>query len=256
MFDKNIYRFSKGRHLHELLVDGRWQALTGITTVLGIIAKPFLIQWSANEAVDYIDKALNEQLESQPIETDLLLWLHDHWKEITKEAKIAHRKKKEKAGEQGTDIHAIIEKIIKEAIEKNDGVIKNVLHEVPQVQRFLEWVVNNNVRFIASELHLYSREHFLGGVVDGVVEIDGEKWIMDTKTGGVYAEAFFQMAGYQLMIEELGLYQDIKGHIILGLLKTGEFVEKRSISNEDNKKAFLSALSLYRIKNKVDGNLI
>ena len=40
------YQFSEEGHLH--ILDGK--ALTGVTTILGVIAKPALIQWSADEA--------------------------------------------------------------------------------------------------------------------------------------------------------------------------------------------------------------
>ena len=254
---ENKYTFHEKGHRH--LLNGK--PLTGITTVLNVISKPFLIPWAVNMAVEYIDKTLNEEIEKQSNETDLLEWLMENWKRILKEAKVAHTKKKEDAGQKGTDVHAICEGIIKEAIEQQGGIIhpihKSENTDNPQVLHFLNWAEENKVKFLASELHLYSVEHFLGGIMDFVCEIDGNVWIGDIKTGsGIYAEAFFQCAGYQIMLEEMGLYPNIKGHIILNLKKDGSFNEKRSISNEDNKQAFLSALSLYRIKAKVEGNLI
>ena len=53
----------------------------------------------------------------------------------------------------------------------------------------------------------------------------------------------------------MGLYPNIKGHIILNLKKDGSFNEKRSMENKNNKKAFLSALLLYRVKAKVEEKL-
>jgi hypothetical protein len=233
------YRFNDKGHIHELLVDGEWKKLTGITTILGVIAKPQLIQWAANMAVDYICDHLKD-LQEKP-------------EEVLGEARKAHTRKKEAAGQKGTDIHALIEERIKKAIAE-DGFIKENGAKEKQVKEFIQWAIDNKIKFLASELHLYSETYFLGGICDFVCEIDGEIWVGDIKTGRVYAEAFFQMAGYQIMIEEMKLYPNIKGHIIIGL-KNG-FEEKRSISNEDNKTAFLSALSLYRIMAKVNGQIL
>jgi hypothetical protein len=248
------YRFSEMGHIH-WLGDKR---LTGITTVLQVISKgDALTQWSANEAVKYIDEVFEKQLAEQPVESDFLLFLADNWKQIMEEAKVAHKKKKEDAGQAGTDVHAIIEQIIKKAIKENGGFIGMNVYDNPQIQHFMDWQFNNKVKFLDCELHLYSEVHFLGGICDFVCEMNNEVWIGDIKTGaGIYSEHFFQTAGYQIMLEERGLYPNIKGHIILNLKKDGSFAEKRSVSNEDNKQAFLSALTLYRIKSKIEGNLI
>lgn len=232
------YRFDEKRHRHELLVDGEWKSLTGTTTVLGIVAKPFLIQWAANQAVDYIQSHINLQSET--------------WPELFEDARAAHRKKKEAAGDIGKTAHQWVEDWIKDNSIPlpEDEMVKKM------VENFTTWVANNKVKFLESERGVWSRKMFVGGIVDLVCEIDGEVWLCDIKTGGVYPEAFWQMASYQLCLEEMGLYKKIKGHIVLGILKDGTFVEKRSISNEENKKAFLACLEIYRIQKKVEGTLI
>ena len=44
------FTFNKEEHYYEL--DGK--RMYGITTILGVIAKPALIQWAANMAVEYV----------------------------------------------------------------------------------------------------------------------------------------------------------------------------------------------------------
>ena len=51
------YRFDEEGHKHELLKDGEWKPLIGVTTALSVISKPALIQWSANMAVAYVQDA-------------------------------------------------------------------------------------------------------------------------------------------------------------------------------------------------------
>lgn len=238
------YTFDKAKHLHKL--DGK--NLTGVTTVLSILAKPALIQWSANQAVEYIEK--NFPSVDQLIKGDF------SFSDLFKEAKIAHRKKKEEAGSKGTDVHAIIEEMVKNAIEFHEGRILTGKNPNPQVQHFIDWAIENKVKFLESERNVYSVDWFIGGIVDLVMEIDGKIWIGDIKTSsGIYPEYFFQTSAYQKCLEEMGLYKEIVGHVIINLKKDGTFDEKRSISNEENKKAFEACLTLYRIQEKIKNNL-
>jgi len=78
------YRFNKEKHLHELLVDNKWKSLTGCTTILGILSKPMLIQWSANMAVEYIKGELYDKSLMPP---------KNMLDGIFERAKTAHRRK-------------------------------------------------------------------------------------------------------------------------------------------------------------------
>ena len=235
----NRYEFVEVKHLH--LLDGK--PLTGCTTVLSVVAKPALIQWAANMAVDYIQKKILEA-ETGTVLDNLSQWIE--------EARKAHCKRKTDAGDWGTKMH--------ELVEKN---IKGEEQEIPETHKksfenFLEWVEKNKVKFLESEKNIYSEKLWLGGIVDFVCEIDGEVWIGDIKTAksGIYPEHFWQCAGYQLMLQEMGLYPNVKGYIILNLKQDGKVLEKRSISNGDNTKAFLACLDIYRIKEKIKNQII
>ena len=235
------FTFNKEKHYYEL--DGK--RLYGVTTILSVLAKPALIQWSANMAIDFIQVALNEKLELTP--------------ELLKDARNAHRKKKETAGDWGTEMHAWIEKEVKARISKEDSSLLMPTDEKQKecAENFLKWIDSNKVTFLESEKHLYSKDLFLGGIVDLVCEIDGQVWIVDVKTGsGIYFEAFWQMGGYELLLKEMGFEKPVTGYIVLNLKKDGTFTERRSISNEDNKKGFLACLDIYRISEKVKNQII
>ena len=239
------YEFNDKRHIHTF--DGK--SLTGCTTILGVIAKPVLIQWAANMAVEYIQNKI-VQAESGTILDNLNQWLL--------EAKTAHRRKKEEAGQKGTDIHFEVEKLVKGSIGAWGGILDpNTKSEFPQVQHFINWAVENNVKFLESEKHIYSKSLWLGGIVDIVCEINGEVWITDIKTGsGIYPEAFAQTAGYELMLKEMGMKEPVKGHIVLNLKKDGTFQEKRSVSTEDAKNFFLACVQVYRLQEKFNNQII
>jgi hypothetical protein len=245
----NEYRFNEARHLHQLLVEGEWKNLTGCTTILGVLAKPALIQWSANMAAEYVKEHWYEREAYTQKNID----------EIIAEAKVAHRKKKEKAGDWGTAMHEWVERYIKCQIA-NDGSTAGEPTEPMQAANsahFIKWEQDNKVKFIDSERAIYSKSLFLGGIVDILCEIEGEMWICDVKTSSsIYPESMFQCAGYDIMLSAMGLDKPVKGYIILNLKKTGEFEEKRSISNEENKEAFMACLKLYRTMEKLKNQII
>jgi hypothetical protein len=228
--DKSVgYYFNEKRHIHQL--DGK--NLNGITTILSVIAKPALIQWSANMAVDFI-------------QNNATVVGGEDWDALLKEARTAHRKKKEKAGDIGTEVHQAVEDYIKSKIVgAPDGINKEIVQK--SLDNFIEFARGYNVKFLFSERNLYSRKYGIGGIVDFVCEIDGETWIGDVKTAsGIYPENWLQMSAYDLMGQEMDLWKNIKGYIVVNLRKDGEIEVKQNCALEGHREAFLSALTLYR----------
>ncbi len=82
------FRFDKEEHAYFL--DDR--PLNGVTSILQIVAKPMLIQWAANMAVDYIKEHIDKE------------GMLDKFESL-EEARVAHRKKKEDAGAVGSSVH-------------------------------------------------------------------------------------------------------------------------------------------------------
>lgn len=236
------YQFDKKKHLH--LLGGK--PLTGTTTVLGIISKgDGLIQWSANEAVQFIkdnsDRTEHEDHDSY----NVMSW-------TLEQAKSAWKKSRDKAGKSGTDVHAIIEEIIKDVIKNNNGVIQSGSNPNPQVQNFLDWAVSNKVKFLESELNVYSRDLWIGGIVDMVFEIDGEVYIGDIKTAkAIYPTNYWQMSAYQYCLTEMKLFDKIKGFKVIRCGKDGTFEIGENYAYDDNIDGFKSALNVYRKLNLI-----
>lgn len=232
-----------------MLVDEEWKNLTGCTTVLNVIAKPFLIPWAARMAVDLLKPKLKEIKELSQASFELLL----------EEARTAHCKRRDKGGNYGTKVHDEIHLLILDAITNSFGYIQGTKKsEEKSVRNFIKWAIVNKVKFLETEKNIYSEELFVGGIADFVCEIDKQIWLGDIKTSksGIYPENFWQCGGYHLMLEAMGLYPDITGYLILNLKKSGEVLEKRSVSMNESKEAFLSCLSIYRIKEKIKSSLI
>lgn len=218
------YTFDEKNHIH--LLDDK--PLIGATSVLQVIAKPFLIQWSANMACDYVRDNLKtiEELE-----------------EVLSKAKTAHRLKKEKAGDWGSEIHSAIEEFIKNGKEPNLKDEQKIVFD-----KFKKWAKDNKVKFLESEKHVWSKDLWVGGICDLVLTIDGKKYIGDIKTSsGIYDEAFFQMGAYNLCLEDMGEHKDVEGYLVINLKKDGTMDMKMATDMTLNQSAFKYALGLYKI---------
>lgn len=237
---KERFTFDKEEHVYRL--DGK--PMHGITSVLKVINKPALIQWSANEAVSYIENNFPtvEQIMNGFKLSDLF-----------KEAKVAHRKKKEDAGLAGTDVHAEIEAYINYCMEQSGFALPlkaSIKEEVaPQTLQFVNWAVSKNVKFLASEIRLYSEKLWVAGTADFICEIDGKLYVGDVKTSSaVYPEYFIQTSAYAHMAREMGLYDKFHGVIIVNVPKRGGLVVKENYDLKGNFEAFKAALTLHKFQ--------
>ena len=228
-------KFNKAKHAYRL--DGK--PMTGVTTVLGIIAKPALINWAANMAVDYVKE--------NSAGGGLLDYLVSE--KVLEEARTAHTRAKEKAGDKGTDIHALVEEYIKKSISENDGrAIGDIPTQEPMLEEFIRWAVNNKVQFLESEKRVYSEKWWVAGTADFTCKINDQRFVGDLKTQKTMWDRtpFFQTAGYMKMLVEMG-EEPYDGTIIVNINKEdNKLTEYKSYDWEADIKSFESALQLYR----------
>lgn len=242
------FKFEPKTHRYYLNVDGEWRPLTGVTTILGVIAKPQLIKWSADMTADYVKMKAKMYRSDDAFDGDYVVKMKE-LQEVIEEARKAWSKKRDDSADLGKEVHAEIEQYIKCKINGIDWFTDN-----PQVQHFIDWADKHKVEFIASEEQVYSVKLFVAGTYDFACIIDGRKYLGDLKTGNaLYPEYFYQCAAYRMMAEEMG-HTDFKGSILVRIGRDGKFNEDEDViiseSYEDEKEAFLSALTLYRVTQK------
>lgn len=218
------FKFHAGRHMYTL--DGK--PLMGVTSVLGVIAKPALIGWAARMAADYVLENLKDM---------------DNLEQVCELAKNAHARKRDEGAEKGTDIHAWIEEWIagkNPEMPKDEGPRK-------QIEEFLKWATENKVEFLESEKRMYSEKHWIAGTCDAIAMIDGKKYVVDFKTQSKMWDKtpFLQMAGYRIMLEEMG-EKDYEGGCVVLLPKEGGLETHYSYDYDTDKEGFLAALKLYK----------
>jgi hypothetical protein len=195
--------FDDAKHCYVWREKGR--PVAGVTSILRLLDKPALIQWAANSAVQYISQeyvAAHEQGEPFSISGFLAL---------CQQAKTAHRRISKTATDVGSEVHAFAEAILAERLVD--------LPEDPQAAKgadaFLEWYKWHEIKPLAVERMILSREHYYAGTVDFFGHIDGELCVLDFKTStGLYLEMLLQLAAYAVALEEETQEQISHGWIV------------------------------------------
>lgn len=268
-FNEDIGERGKANHIHQIFDKGEWKNLIGTSTVLGVLAKP-LTWWASGLAVSELGwvKAGDWKLLKTPElkEADLKrriahtlpvfeeikgLTVEEYIKKLDKAYK-AHSVKLDSSAEKGKDLHAELERYVRDHMEGIEGEYDE------EIQPFIEWAEVNVKRFLWSELHCYSKTHWIGGITDAGAELkNGEIAIIDFKSSKeAYPSQFLQIGGYDIQLSENG-----------GFTKTGDkvFALEKPVSQyivvpfgaetpvpvvvtdvETHKRIFLHVLEVYR----------
>lgn len=202
--DVSRLEFDSKKHCYRL--DGR--LLSGVTSVIdGTSSKSNLIGWAANMAVDFIEQNAEvlDVIDPSGHEADkpVVVTIYKTNSEALKEARTAYAKKRDKAGQKGTDTHALVEDAINLCLKNNAG--KFMPGADYGVTPFTNWALENDVQFIAAEQRLYSEAHGFAGTCDFVAIVDGKLTIGDLKTYPKMwsADAFIQMGAYSVAWTEM-----------------------------------------------------
>jgi hypothetical protein len=237
-----VKRINRGRG-HSYLIDGR--PAVGVTTAMGVLGKPALINWAANitaaYAVDHWD-----QLTAEPPSKRL---------DILKRARYADV---DQASRRGTDVHALAEKLVQGG---EVDVPDELAGHVESTVKFLNEWEPEPILTETVVAHLHWR---YCGTADGVFRLrDGSVMIYDWKTSrsGLYAESALQLAAYahaEVYLDNDGVEQPmsalgIAGGLGVHIRSDGYDVYRLDISDAVFKD-FLHCLWCYRMTvERMDG---
>jgi hypothetical protein len=143
-------------HTYTVLEPSQYSGIKqGVTGVTGFRDKSGpLMQWAANLAVEAKNNGASDS-----------------------EAKYAHARQKEAAGEIGTAVHDWIESYLK-------GKELPFTNEMrPSIEGFMRWLELSRANTLWSERIVYSKEHDYAGKLDWGGEINGKYGLIDFKTG-------------------------------------------------------------------------
>lgn len=167
-----------------------------------------------------------------------------------------------KAADEGTQVHEAVEKyLIGEKIQWLDENGKsNYSSDVWKlILKFHDFWTTVKPILIESEIHLFSDKHKFAGTCDLVVEIEGERWLLDLKTSNsIHTAMDLQLAAYtqawnetfEEKINRVGIIwlkssKRKEGH----LQGKGWEIYEPSRSIEDNFKLFEHVHELFKLEN-------
>jgi len=190
-----------------------------VTTVLGILNKPALLDWAWRlgcEGVDY--KAVRDN-----------------------------------AADIGTLAHYLILcDLKKQKPDTSEYSPADVDKAENCLIKYYGWLKEHPIEPVLVEEPLVSERFGFGGTIDCLAKLNGDLILIDHKTGkSIYDEMFYQLAAYKALLNEHG--HDIKSCRILriGRENTGDF-EERIINDLDKQwQVFLACLSIYKLKRSI-----
>jgi hypothetical protein len=238
-----VLRFSPTlwTYYHEQ-ADGTLKPIRGVTGSLKIIGgskTDMLINWSVKKDFERLVELLVECRRGDG-------FVESPWPDIEQMVAVAKREHKirlETAGDIGHGAHEHLEGIAKSLMAGDNPRLYELLAKWPEDPQScnaaiagVAWLCDHNVRFIASEQRVLSREWMVCGTMDGDALVDScgqpdcscaryapfkdKRLVVDYKTSnGVYSSMFGQMAVYRkAKVEE---FPDIKydGSVLLRIGK-------------------------------------
>lgn len=201
------------------------ELVPGVTTILGLRAKPALVEWAFRVGKE--NPNLNTVREYVDDLADI-----------------------------GTCAHYILDCYLRNVIPDFGDFSPNVVEaaQVP-VSKYHEWARGKTIELISADLEMVSDRHKFGGKLDVFASIDGKRTVVDFKTGrSIYTEAVIQVAAYAEMLKERGEHVDEVRVLQIG--RTGaEGFSERVLSDWSNHwQAFLALRELYAIEKCIDWN--
>lgn len=245
------YKFDEKNHVHTL--DGK--RLHGVTSVLKMWGDPNpLLNWGVKTAVDWIrDKSTVTEVHDpsdHPADKPVVVTEYKTNSLVLDDARTAHLKKRDKAGDIGTQVHKELEEMMLDATK---GVLERTDPYTGVVGKVRDWMIDQDITTIEAEANLYSKDWWVGGIADGIVEKDGKKYILDFKTSGtVQTKYFFQLGAYAHMWEEM-TGDKIDGGLIVHIPRGKSFNPEKNLywrfDTDALKQAFKNILDVYKLDN-------
>ena len=129
--------------------------------------------------------------------------VHVAWKLGTEG--IDYRKHWDEKALIGTLTHEMIAGHFKdEEVDVSEYSQRVITQAMVCVEKFHAWKENHSIEPVLIEKQMVSEGLRFGGSVDFLGEVDGELTLLDFKTGKIYDETWYQIAGYSILIEEQG----------------------------------------------------
>jgi len=194
----------------------------GVTTILQVLNKPFLLAWANKLGLegikmsDYVDNL----------------------------------------ADIGTLAHSIVEaRLTKTEVDYSDySPNQRKLAEV-SAAKFFDWQTKNKFEVIKCELQMVSDIHLFGGTIDIYCMLNDKKTLIDLKTSkAIYPEHFIQTSAYRILLEENGYPVEECRILRIGRSVEEGFEEVVVPNTEIYGRKFLKCVEIIQIDNELKIN--
>lgn len=232
-------KYGRNSHTYIRRDNGEW--LKSVTRATGILDKPALIPWACKMMAEKLVTIATEKGKLATTDIDL--------------AKGAWREKRDNSADKGTAIHDLLSRYINYKLGK-----EKEMPDMPKDEQimnaylaFRDWEATHKVKFIATEVLVYSKKYNFVGTLDCIAEVDGEYCLIDFKSGnGIYWDMVLQVSGYGIAHEEETSKKFDRCWIVRFGKDTAEFQAKDFIIKPEFNKAFLSCHYLSSIQQDIE----
>lgn len=214
----------KGVQAHQRYRTADGCVCPGVTTILGLRAKPALIPWAWKLGMQGLD----------------------------------YRKTVDQAASIGTIVHQLIDdfhKGIKSNLEAFSVV--DIKQAKIAFQNYVEWWNAQGLECVGSEVGIVSEKHRFGGTIDRVARKTktGKLWLIDTKTSkGIFPEHRYQQAAYKEAWDETHPDDPIDETFIIRLDKETGGIDFHSLGTDlrTELNIFLHLRAIYELEGRQD----
>jgi len=230
--------FDAKSHSYEVTENGRVRTVPNVTSILGVIEKPALVQWAANMTTEYIRAAWRPGLRYDEIQLN----------DILEKARFNFRDASRNAKTIGQLAHEWVESYQRAQLYGTPELPLPVNEQAKAAcQAAASWIAQH-FKPRSMEHRVYSREGDYAGTIDVAGDVDGVPAIVDFKAAGaVYKEFRLQAAAYAFAWAEMHDERVPDRWVIRLDKETGEF-EAVKFPREEFRadlKAFLAAKALH-----------
>ena len=248
-----ITRYDGEQRFYEIEGVGKFPS---VTTILGVISKPFLVNWAKKQVALAIQPILQDLFDHKIKPKDLDV------DAIIKMAKAKPKEIMEEAGDIGTQVHKKLEILVKLKMENpnitwellvppKSALLLNADPKVMScVEAFLKWAIKVDFRPVESELMVYSKSLCFAGTLDAVGLVNNVLSVVDFKSSNAFHEDMgLQISAYRHAYAEMNKKKKVSGMLILRLGKLDGDFEAIKINNPAKHLiAFRGALALWKWK--------
>ena len=209
---KEVYSNKVRAHISYRNSQGTY--VPGVTTVLGILDKPWLIAWANKLGLEGIDST----------------------------------KYRNEKGSIGSLAHYMIMSHLKgETPDVSEYSELEKKYAKISLKSFWLWKREHSLAPILIEEGLVSDTYNYGGTIDLYCLLDGQYTLIDFKTGkSIYPEMFYQLAAYkELLLEHKYPFQQAR---LLRIGREGGFEDKRTVDLSREFEIFKHCLAIYNIR--------